>query len=200
MSYPWSISPGNSGKTCAYRVKPSGVETYPNKLDRLSDCNPVGKQNNMFTTRRQSLGHGNIFRSVCHSVHGEGGVCIQGGLHSGGLHTGGLHSEGSASSGVSAYGSLQSRGLGRPRPPKKNQKSGWYTSYCNSFLFNISFGITFSNDLTFPKKFKILKFKCPFDCTIVCPIHVLTLKIAAMFTLVLLTISPTKEEAEPFTF
>ena len=74
----------------------------------------------IFTTRKQSLGQGNVFTPVCHSVHREGwfprmhhrshdqgdlhpeGVCIQGGLHPGwsasrgsafrgALHPGGLY-------------------------------------------------------------------------------------------------------------
>ena len=64
----------------------------------------------IFTTRKRSLGQGNIFTNICHSVPGWGGgfptcitghmtrgVCIQEGLHlgvgllPGSLHTGGLH-------------------------------------------------------------------------------------------------------------
>ena len=50
----------------------------------------------LFTDRKRSLGQGDVFTPVCHSVHGEGwlpnmhhwshdwGVCIQGALHLGG--------------------------------------------------------------------------------------------------------------------
>ena len=58
----------------------------------------------LVTVHKQSLEQGNIFTSMCHSVHrGEigwlpsmhhrshyQGVCLQGGLHPGGLHPGGL--------------------------------------------------------------------------------------------------------------
>ena len=30
----------------------------------------------IFTARKRSLGQGNIFTPVCHSVHGGGGVCL----------------------------------------------------------------------------------------------------------------------------
>ena len=60
----------------------------------------------MFITRKRSLGQGNVFTPVCHSVHRGDlhpggstfkGVCIQGGLHPG-------------------EGGLNSVGLGRPPP------------------------------------------------------------------------------------
>ena len=62
----------------------------------------------IFTARKRSLGQGNVFKLVCHSVHRDGGgfpacitghmtravclqgVCIEGGLYLGGLPPGGL--------------------------------------------------------------------------------------------------------------
>ena len=63
------------------------------------------------SARTQSLGQGNVFRSVCHSAHsGEGGLPL-GGLHPGDLPTEGLLTGGSAYTG-SAYrkGSAYRRG------------------------------------------------------------------------------------------
>ena len=52
------------------------------------------------TTSKRSLVQGNIFTPVCHSVHGVGVVCIQGGLPPG---------EGSASRGSASWGGSASR-------------------------------------------------------------------------------------------
>ena len=59
----------------------------------------------IFTARKRSLGQGNVFTPVCHSVH-MGGVCIRGGLHPGGVC---IHS------GVYTQGSLHPGG-GRQTP------------------------------------------------------------------------------------
>ena len=76
----------------------------------------------------------------------EGGISVQRGVsfQRGHLSRGGLCPEGALSTGESlSRGSLCSDGVFVGRPPPKNQKSGWYTSYWNTFLF-ISHG-------TFPK-------------------------------------------------
>ena len=39
----------------------------------------------IFTDRKRSLGQGNVFTPVCHSVHGGGGSLHPGGSASGGL-------------------------------------------------------------------------------------------------------------------
>ena len=43
----------------------------------------------IITARKRSLGQGNIFTPVCHSVHGGGGIpaCIAGGTHPTGMHS-----------------------------------------------------------------------------------------------------------------
>ena len=72
----------------------------------------------LVTARKQSLGQGNVFRNVCHSVHKvilplgglPPGVCIQGGLSPGEVCV-----------------------QGRCVDPQ-NQKIGWCTSYWNAFL------------------------------------------------------------------
>ena len=75
----------------------------------------------IITASKRSLGQGNVFTSVCHSVHRGrsalgGGVCIQGVLHQEGcLHSGGAASRGGmhrAGGGVSA-----SSGVGQSPPP-----------------------------------------------------------------------------------
>ena len=83
----------------------------------------------MFTAHKRSLGQGNVFTLVCHSVH-------RGGLHPGGLHPGvsasgrevDLHPGGSA---------FRRRGVGRPPIGYYGIQStnGWYASYWNAFLF-----------------------------------------------------------------
>ena len=35
----------------------------------------------IFTARKRSLGQGNVFTRVCHSVYRGEGVCVRGGLH-----------------------------------------------------------------------------------------------------------------------
>ena len=70
-------------------------------------CVPVIK---LFTARKWNLGHGNVFTTVCHSVH-RGSLslaCITGHM-TGGLCSGGLCPEGSLSGSLSG-GSL-SRGV-----------------------------------------------------------------------------------------
>ena len=52
----------------------------------------------IFTARKRSLGQGNIFAPVCHSVHG-GGCLLPGGggvLAPGGSGPGGMHAQGGA--------------------------------------------------------------------------------------------------------
>ena len=82
----------------------------------------------LVTACKRSLGQGNVFTLVCHSVHRwvgfpacitghmTRGVCIGGGSAFGGVCLqGGLHTRGSASGGSStSRGSLHARGFGRP--------------------------------------------------------------------------------------
>ena len=37
---------------------------------------PLGPNSFIFTARKRSLGQGNIFTPVCHSVHRGGGACV----------------------------------------------------------------------------------------------------------------------------
>ena len=41
----------------------------------LMRCHLIRNQNEHFTARKRSLGQGNVFKPVCHSVHG-GGVSV----------------------------------------------------------------------------------------------------------------------------
>ena len=107
------------------------------------------------------LRQGNVFTSVCQSVHRRGGLCpsmhhrshvwgvsVWGslsrvGLCPGVLCLGGSLSRGVSVQGLSVWGSV-SRGClypGRPyghRPPPM-VTSGWYTSYWNAFLLLVMF-------------------------------------------------------------
>ena len=103
----------------------------------------------IFTTRKRSLGQGNIFTPVYHSVH-RGGIptCIAGGILAclaaggcllpGGLLWGvpapgeGVYSGGSAPGGY-ALGGICSRG-GWWRPPPDGYCCGRYASHWNAFL------------------------------------------------------------------
>ena len=40
----------------------------------LMRCHLVRNQNEHFTARKRSLGQGNVFKPVCHSLHGGGGL------------------------------------------------------------------------------------------------------------------------------
>ena len=72
--------------------------------------------NSIVTTRKRSLGQGNVFTGICHSF------CPQGGLHPGG----GLHLRGCASGGLHPEGVCLQWGLGRPCPSTTgyNQQAG----------------------------------------------------------------------------
>ena len=85
---------------------------------------------NIFTVRKKSFGQGNVFRSVCHSIHWRGGLCMMSlsiWLSGPMFLLGGLCPGGSL---FWERGSL-SRG-----DPHQNQKSRRYASYLNAFLFS----------------------------------------------------------------
>ena len=92
-----------------------------------------------FLPSATKLRQGDVFTSVCHSVHGMGlcpegsltrgslsrGVSVQGGLCPGGLCPGG----GGGRWGVGVHGGLSGR------PPPSTITCGWYVSYWNAFLW-----------------------------------------------------------------
>ena len=85
----------------------------------------------IFTARKRSLGQGNIFTPVCHSVHregcvtggcacpGRGGMCAwgEGGMHALGVLAGGMHGWGHA-----WLGAVRGRGHACHTPPPQ----AWY--------------------------------------------------------------------------
>ena len=108
----------------------------------------------IFTARKRSLGQGNIFTSIYHSVGGEGGVGFPEKHHRShywvGLHPGGLHL-----GGVCIWGSLHLAGLGRPPWIQTPREHYWirlirgrYASYWNAFLFTSSESSFFNSHLT----------------------------------------------------
>ena len=96
----------------------------------------------IITTRKRSLGQGNVFTPACHSVHrGWGslsreGVCLGGGssLSSDVLYPGGLCPLGLCP-GASVQGSLCPRGFPVMVVSLHTVNSGQYASYWNAFLF-----------------------------------------------------------------
>ena len=101
----------------------------------------------LITARKRSLGQGNVFRSICYSVHWGGGPlydvtsCLAASSH---VPSRGVSVPGSmflSMSGESLSRWSLSRGVyvGRPLSPPRNQKSGQYTSYWNVFLFRLCF-------------------------------------------------------------
>ena len=94
----------------------------------------------IFTARNRSLGQGNVFTPVCHSVHKGGGLCpsmrhrsrdrrsLSGGLSVQGVSVQGVSVQGSMSRGVSL-----SRGVSVREAPR-TVTSRRYTSYWNAFF------------------------------------------------------------------
>ena len=110
----------NSRFTCLFTKAQSTLDVcYAVKklIVLTTDNNKVGYAL-IVTARKRSLGQGNIFTSVCHSVKGGGWWLPsmhhrshdQGGSTSGGLHRGGLHPGGGLPPGRVC------RGVGRPSP------------------------------------------------------------------------------------
>ena len=115
----------------------------------------------IFTTRKRSLGQGNVFKRVCHSVHSgwlpnlhhrshDQGVCIQGGLPT-------RQEGGSASSGVGqtplglSTGGLHPEGLGRSPPRYMGYYGIWSTSGRYASYWNASLFCKFSHESIFEK-------------------------------------------------
>ena len=99
----------------------------------------------VITTRKRSLGQGNVFTHVCYSVHrGRGSLydvtsCLVAWPH---VPSRGSLSRGDSAGGVSVQGVLSGRPP-RQRPPHMG-KSGRYTSYWNAFLLSfLNWGTTF---------------------------------------------------------
>ena len=98
-----------------------------------------------FTARKRSLGQGNIFTPVCHSVHGGGmhgerGACmVKGGMHGwGGMcGRGGVCGKRGDMHGKGGVCSERGRHAWYARPPTRYGQSmrGRYASYWNAFLF-----------------------------------------------------------------
>ena len=107
------LSENGTGATKMWRILGrvlASVFKFLKYEDRLKHW--LQKLANIFTVRKRSLGQGNVFTPVCHSVHGRGGASKDG-LHpregvcclGGGLHwRGGLHPRGSASPLPEHYG------------------------------------------------------------------------------------------------
>ena len=95
-------------------------------------------QSIIFTARKRSLGQGNIFAPVCHSVY-RGGPWSwgwSGGAWSRGAWSWGcLVSEGVPGPGVCGPGYVWSRGCLVETSPRDGHCCGQYTSYWNAFLF-----------------------------------------------------------------
>ena len=79
---------------------PSGDPHPPQMATAVSGTHPTGMHSccHMYfiTAGKQSLGQGNVFTSVCHSVHTGGESVSRRGLHPGGSASGDLHPGGSA--------------------------------------------------------------------------------------------------------
>ena len=84
----------------------------------------------IFTARKRSLGQGNDFKPVVHSIHGKGCIMsfsVSGPMFlPGGSLSGGLCQEG--------RGAVSGGGLCQEIPPIVQWTSGWYASYWNAFL------------------------------------------------------------------
>ena len=102
------------------------------------------------TARKRSLGQGNIFTSVCHSVHRRGvrarggvhvGVCVHawGTCVVGGVHARGCACLGGAWQGACVVGVCMAREKGSVRGRKDGHCSGVYASNWNAFLFVYDF-------------------------------------------------------------
>ena len=89
------------------------------EFNGFHSCDVVSKYVCIFTASKRSVGQGNVFRSVCHSV--QGGLCP-----GGSLSRGVSVQEESLSRGVSV------QGVSVGRPPR-NQKSGRYAPHWNAF-------------------------------------------------------------------
>ena len=89
------------------------------------------------TARKRSLGQGNVFTPVCHSVHSGGnlvwcqflsgwrGVSVHKGVSPGGLYSGGSLSAGLCPGGLCLGGSLSKGSLSGSLHPPRTVKSGW---------------------------------------------------------------------------
>ena len=111
----------------------------------------------MFTARKRSLGQGNIFTPVCHSVHGRGvvsqhalQVVSQHALQWGGAWSrGGAWSGGSAPRGMSAPGGClvetprTASAAGGTHPTGMHSCCSYFCLYCLSFYF-FAFARTFA--------------------------------------------------------
>ena len=106
--------------TCTYLVM-----TYKGTMCQLLSVGPRCEYGvTLITARKRSLGQGNIFTPVCHSVHRGGGVC---GCSGGGCVRGclgGVH-------GCSGGGGVR----GIRRHTEIRSMSGRYASYWNAFLW-----------------------------------------------------------------
>ena len=85
----------------------------------------------IFTSCKRSLGQGNVFTPVCHSVHRESSLSR--GVSVRGICLGGLCPRGVSVWGVSDLGDTPWQ-----RPPPCTVTSGRYASYWNTFLFSSS--------------------------------------------------------------
>ena len=98
----------------------------------------------LFTARKRSLGQGNIFTPVCHSVHG-GGMLSQHALQMVSQHAlqeGGVPGLGGSGPGgvcsrgcVPGLGGSAARGGAWLNPPPDDHCCGRYASYWNAFLW-----------------------------------------------------------------